>query len=498
MSHYILIISQRTTATSACLYDKNHYLFASAKQEFTLAIPQIGRVELDPENIWRSTLAACRQVLAKANVSAHQVVALGIANHRETVVAWHKQTGEAVYPAITWQDRRTYEDCQRLKAEGLEPWIQHKTGLVLDAYFSMSKMRWILQRLPRAKALAQQGLLAFGTIESFLVWRLTGGQRHLTDVTNASRTMLMNLHTLAWDEDLLQCFGIPRHTLPEIVANTGDFGLTQADLLGHAIPITALAGYQQAAMIGQACIRAQQFKAWVGTGAFLLLNTGANIQPSSKRLISTVAYRVKHQVSYALEGSVLNTGMAVKWLRDQLGVIQSVEETESLARSLRSNDGVYLIPAFTGLGAPYWQPNIQALCWGMSQHTTRAHLARAALEAVAYQLLDIKIALEQDSGYRIDRMAMDGALSHNAWLVQFLADMLDLPILMTPQLEASGEGVFLLTAIGCGWYEDLTAATQRWRVTEKIQPKMAQTTRHANHQGWLKALRQLIQYGQTR
>lgn len=493
MGHYILAIDQGTLSTKACIYDDEQYLIASAQQALPQSLPQIGRVEYDPDAIWHSCLAVCHQVLAQSNLNASQMLALGIANQRETTLVWHKETGQVLTPAIAWQDRRTLEYCKTLKAGGLEPWIQAKTGLLLDAYFSATKLHWILERIPRAKSLADQGLLAFGTVETYLVWRFTAGASHVTDVSNASRTLLMNIHTRQWDDELLQLFGIPHSMLPHIVNNTGDFGCTEASLFGAAIPITGLAGNLTAAMIGQACIQPGQLKALVGTGAFLLLNTGSQVVTSQHRLLSSVAYQVGDELAYVLEGSVLNTGMAVQWLMDPMKLIQSEQETEALARSLSTNDGFYLVPSFTGLAAPYWQGDIRAMCCGISRATTRAHFARGALEAVAYQLLDIKIALEQDAGIAIHDIRIGGALTSNEWFLQFWADMFHTPLLMaSAATEVIGKGAALLAAIGSGVYSDLSQATQHWRATRLIVPTLAETTRQRNHQGWQKALQMLF------
>ncbi len=492
MKQYILAIDQGTTSTKACIYDREQYLIAWAQQEFNQYFPQVGRVEHAPEELWQSVLTVCHKVLAIANVSASQIAALGISNQRETTILWHKHTGEAVYPAIVWQDRRTFDDCQRLKEQGLDALIHQKTGLLIDPYFSATKIRWILDHVPRAKDLADQGLLAFGTVESYLLWRLTGGKQHITDVTNASRTLLMNIHTLTWDPELLAIFAIPASLLPTIVQNVGDFGETLPALFGDAISIKALIGDQQAAMIGQACITPGTLKATLGTGAFLMLNSGSHVIQSTCHLISTVAYQVGGCVAYALEGSVFNTGTAVKWLRDQLGLIKTADETESLARSLSSNDGFYLVPSFTGFGAPYWQPEISAMCCGITRSTSKAHFARGALEAVAYQLLDIKIAMERDVAFTIHELRVDGGLAVNHWFLQFLADMLAIPLLMTSVTEASCSGAALLAAIGAGFYQDLTAATHHWHASRKILPTMASATRVANHQGWIKAVTMLL------
>lgn len=492
MAFYTLGIDQGTTSTKACIYDEEHRLIAWAQQEFKQYFPELGYVEHDPEEIWQSVLTVCHQVLAQTNLTARQIAAVGISNQRETTVVWHKSTGQILTPAIVWQDRRTLEYCKQLHEQGWADVIQQKTGLLIDPYFSGTKIRWILDHVPQAQSLAQQGLLAFGTIESYLVWRLTAGAMHITDVTNASRTLLMNIHRLEWDEELLALLKIPASLLPTIVPNTGDFGVTEASLFGGSIPIRGLAGDQQAAMIGQACVTPQSLKATIGTGAFLMVNTGERVIQSSCRLISTVAYQVGQDTAYALEGSVFNTGSIIKWLRDQMQLIRTSAETEDLARSLSHNDGFYLVPAFTGLGAPYWQADAKAMCCGMTRATSRAHFARGALEAIVYQLLDIQSAMEKDTGLKIEDIRVDGGLTANGWFMQFLADMLAVPLLLASVTEASCMGAALLAAIGAGQYADVRIATSHWQASRKILPTMASVIRQQNYQGWQKAVSMLL------
>ena len=492
MTQYLLAIDQGTTSTRACIYDEQQQLIATAQQSFNQSFPDLAWVEHDADEIWQSVLTVCRQALATAQLNACDIAGLGISNQRETTVLWHKITGDVIAPAIVWQDRRTLAYCETLKAQGLENFIQTKTGLVIDPYFSASKIRWLLDHHPVAKALADQGLLAFGTIESFLVWRLTGGATHITDVTNASRTLLMNIQTRQWDDELLAVFNIPRSVLPTIVSNTGHFGETVPALFGTAIAITGMAGDQQAAMIGEACIKPDTLKATLGTGAFLMLNTGHRLIQSQCRLLTTIAYQVGDDFAYALEGSVFNCGVAIQWLRDQLGLIQSAQETEALARSLSSNEGFYLVPAFTGLGAPYWRSDVRALCCGITRATTKAHFARGALEAVAYLLLAIKTAMEQEAALTISEIRVDGGLTANAWLLQFLTDMLQVPLRKSASAEASCRGAALLAGIGAGLYENLAAATAGWQQALCVTPSMDAVTREQNIHGWQQALAKCI------
>ncbi|HEY8495568.1 MAG TPA: glycerol kinase GlpK, partial [Limnochordales bacterium] len=396
---WVLALDQGTTSSRAIFFDREGRVVAVAQQEFRQHYPQPGWVEHDPEEIWATQLATAQQVLKKAGVSPADVAAIGITNQRETTVLWDRTTGKPVAPAIVWQDRRTAGMCDALKAEGAEPVVREKTGLVLDPYFSATKIAWLLDNVPGLRARAERGEIAFGTIDSWLVCRLTGGRVHATDYSNASRTMLLNIHTLAWDDELLALFGrIPKAILPQVLPSSHIYGETDPALLGARIPIGGIAGDQQAALFGQTCFDAGMAKNTYGTGSFLLLNTGTKPVKSRHGLLTTVAWGVGGQVSYALEGSVFVTGAAVQWLRDGLGIIASAAETEALALSVADTGGVYLVPAFAGLGAPYWDPYARGILVGITRGTTRAHVVRAALEAIAYQTVDVMRAMEQDAG----------------------------------------------------------------------------------------------------
>src|SRR5690606_24989595 len=418
-----------TTSSRAILFDREGRVVAVAQQEFRQRYPQPGWVEHDPEEIWATQLATAQQVLNQAGVSPADVAAIGITNQRETTVLWDRTTGKPVAPAIVWQDRRTAGMCDALKAEGAEAVVREKTGLVLDPYFSATKIAWLLDNVPGLRARAERGEIAFGTIDSWLVYRLTGGRVHATDYSNASRTMLLNIHTLAWDDELLALFGrIPKAILPQVLPSSHIYGETDPALLGAPIPIGGIAGDQQAALFGQTCFDAGMAKNTYGTGSFLLLNTGTRPVASRNGLLTTVAWGVGGQVSYALEGSVFVTGAAVQWLRDGLGIIASAAETEALALSVEDTGGVYLVPAFAGLGAPYWDPYARGIPVGITRGTTRAHVVRAALEAIAYQTVDVMQAMEQDAGVPLRALRVDGGAAVNDFLMQFQADLLNVPV----------------------------------------------------------------------
>ncbi|MCD6046915.1 MAG: Glycerol kinase [Gammaproteobacteria bacterium] len=491
-AYYILAIDQGTTSTRAILFDQDHHIIALDQQEFTQYFPQPGWVEHDAEEIWQTVLTTCQNAIAKSHVDPKLIVGLGISNQRETSILWEKSTGKVLGRAIVWQDRRTAEQCEKLKAENLTHWIQQKTGLLLDPYFSATKIRWMLDHLPGAQQKADNGELAFGTIESFLVWKLTAGKVHVTDVTNASRTLLMNISTRQWDQELLDLFKVPRALLPEIVSNAEKVGETDTGLLGIAIPITGMAGDQQAALVGQACIESGMLKTTLGTGAFLTLNTGKQLIYSSHQLLTTMGYDVKGDIAYVLEGSIFSAGAVLKWLRDELQLVQNVKETEALAQSLSGNDGVYLVPAFTGLGAPYWNPDVRGNLSGITRGTTKAHIVRAALESIAYQLRDVLDAMNKDVVDGIKEIRVDGGLTASAWLLQFIANLLNTPVLLTATQEASCYGASILAAIGAGCFPNLKSATQHWRAVRKFLPSFSAEERNSVYAGWLKAVHQLL------
>lgn len=480
---WILVLDEGTTSTRAMLFGVDGAIGGVSQKVLTQSYPKPGWVEHDPHEIVDKTIACARELIAKAG-GADRIAAIGITNQRETIVAWDRMTGKAICPAIVWQDRRTADFCDGLKSAGHEAMVQAQTGLLLDPYFSASKMRWILDSVPTAKSLGSR--LAFGTIETWLVWNLTGGL-HITDASNASRTCLLPLAASDWSHDLCALFGIEADSLAEIVPNAGDFGATAAEVFGGAIPITGLVGDQQSATIGQGCLNAGDTKATLGTGAFILTNLGATLPVSRHRLLGTVLYEAGGQRSYALEGSIFAAGSAIKWLRDSLGLLNSAAESEELARSVDSCEGVTFVPALSGLGAPHWRPDATAAFLGMTFATTRAHVARAALESVSQQARDIQEAFAAD-GARWTLVRVDGGMSSNDWLAQDLADILDLPVERPTDVETTARGAAMLAAVGAGLYPDLTAATAMLPGTEAFQPQLAVEERDHRLRMWRAAL----------
>lgn len=503
MQQVMLALDQGTSSSRALLFNQQGQVLAEAQQELNCQYPHQGWVEQDAEHIWLSVLKVCRDVLKQAQQQQLQVAGIGISNQRETTVAWHKSTGEVLAPAIVWQDRRTAAYCAELTAQGHAALVRQKTGLELDPYFSASKIHWLLQNQQTVAEAAAAGALCVGTIDSFLVWRLTGGTVHATDSSNASRTMLFNIHSLQWDQELLSLFQVPANCLPQVKQSADFYGLCAETIFGHAIPVLALAGDQQAAAIGQGCVSAGSLKSTYGTGCFALLNTGEQPLYSSNNLLTTVACTVQGQTLYALEGAIFVAGAAVKWLRDQLGVIQCASETETLAAGLLDNGGVYLVPAFTGLAAPHWRADVRAAVLGMTFGTGKAQLARAALEAVVYQTVDLLAAMQAD-GARITALKVDGGMVVNNWFCQYLADLLNLPVLRPATTESSAYGVALLAGISYGWYPDLAATAkrsdtvqrldtaQRLDTVQRFEPRMDDAQRAALLKGWHQAVAQVL------
>ncbi|SVB63384.1 uncharacterized protein METZ01_LOCUS216238, partial [marine metagenome] len=424
---YVLALDQGTTSSRAVLFDRDGQIKAMAQKEFQQIYPQAGWVEHDPEEIWSSQLQVAKEIIDC--VDKKDILTIGIANQRETTVMWDKTTGKTIYNAIVWQDRRTAYMTDQLKIDGLEQIFQTKTGLVLDPYFSGTKVKWILENIEGARAKAEQGKLAFGTVDSWLVWNLTGGRRHITDVTNASRTLLYNIHELDWDNVLLDILNIPKSVLPEVQPSSAVYGSTISNLFGSEIPISGIAGDQQAALFGQNCIEPGMVKNTYGTGCFMLMNTGGKLVKSGNNLLTTIAWQLSDKVEYALEGSVFVGGAVVQWLRDGLGIIESSSEIEYVASQVNETDGVYLVPAFSGLGAPHWDPHARGTIVGMTRGTTHAHIARAALEAIAYQSFDLLKAMEADSGIKLKQLRVDGGAAVNNLLMQFQADLLGVPVI---------------------------------------------------------------------
>lgn len=485
---FILAIDQGTTSTRSIVFDARGDIAGVDQREFPQSYPDLGWVEHDPETIWRDVVATARAALASAGVDAEAVAAIGVANQRETVVVWDRATGQAIHPAIVWQDRRTTEACEALRQAGHEALIQARTGLRLDPYFSASKLAWILDHAPGARAAAEQGKLAFGTIDSFLLWRLTGGRVHATDATNASRTLLFDIHRQAWDEELLALFDVPASLLPDVRDNCADFGETEPDLFGASIPIRGMAGDQQAALIGQACFEQGMIKATYGTGCFMLMNTGPQAVASNTRLLTTTAYRLNGQPTYALEGSIFVAGAAIKWLRDQLGLIVRASDTSSMATSVPDGHGVYMVPAFVGLGAPYWDPHAKGLIHGLTLDASAAHIARAALESVAFQTHDLVEAMFADGASRPSALRVDGGMAANDWLCAFLSGIIDAPVERPVNVETTALGAAFLAGLGAGVWPSLEAISAGWRLDRRVEPTMTAEQRSQCLVGWKDAV----------
>ena len=487
MACYILALDQGTSSSRAVLFDQEGTPVATAQREFPQIYPQAGWVEHDPEAIWSSQLQAARDVLLNAGVEPAEIAALGITNQRETTVVWDRATGKPIANAIVWQCRRTAERCDELRGQGLEPLIRERTGLLLDAYFSATKVRWLLDHVPDAARRAEAGELAFGTIDSWLIYRLTGGRIHATDATNASRTMLFDLRAGRWDEELSARLGVPMAMLPQVVDSSGVLGETDPSLLGAALPIAGVAGDQQAALFGQTCFHAGDAKNTYGTGSFLLLHTG-DTPPKAGKLLATVASRREGRLQYALEGSIFVTGAAVQWLRDGLQIIASAADVEALAASVESSDGVYFVPAFVGLGAPHWDPYARGAISGLTRGSTRAHSARAPLEAIALQTRDVLEAMEEESGLSLPALRVDGGASRNDLLMQIQADVIGRPVIRSAIPETTALGAAYLAGLGVGFWSGLDDVAGRWRSDRTFEPRMAAEQREELYAGWKRAV----------
>jgi len=483
---HVLAIDQGTTSTRAILFDAQARAVAVAHRELEQYYPQRGWVEHDSEQIWQDTLAVAGEVLGQTDV--RRVAGIGITNQRETIVIWDRATGKPIHRAIVWQDRRTADECARLKEEGTEPLVQSKTGLLLDPYFSATKLAWILDHVPGARKRAERGELAAGTIDCFLLWRLTGGTVHATDVTNASRTSLLGIRSGSWDADLCRLFRVPESLLPEVRDNSGLFGTTAPGLFDAELPIAGMAGDQQAALFGQACFHEGMIKSTYGTGCFMLVNTGSEPVASRHRLLTTPAYRLAGKTTYALEGSIFVAGAAVKWLRDGLGVIADAAETHGLATQVPDSHGVIMVPAFVGLGAPHWDPDARGAIFGLTLDATAAHFARAAVEAVAYQTLDLIEAMAKDFGSGIEGVRIDGGMAANTWLGQFLADVLQIPVERPQNLETTALGAAFLAGLATGVWDDLLTLERTWKQRDSFTPAMAAERRERLIAGWRDAV----------
>ncbi|MDT4968251.1 MAG: glycerol kinase [Acidobacteriota bacterium] len=488
---YIIAIDQGTTGTKVLVFDHEGQVRSRAYSEFTQYYPQPGWVEHDAEEIWRVSSGLVPEALAKAGIEASEIKAIGITNQRETTVIWDRVTGSPVCPALVWQDRRTSYICDELKARGLEETFKRKTGLVVDPYFSGTKIKWMLDNTEGLRTRAENGELAFGTIDSWLVWKLTAGRIHATDYSNASRTLLYNIQTLSWDEELSDLLGIPPALLPTVQPSSFVYGYTDPEkFFGQSIAISGIAGDQQAALFGQACYDAGLAKNTYGTGCFLLLNTGNKPVPSAEGMLTTIAWRIGHEpVEYALEGSVFISGAAVQWLRDGLGIIDDAAETEGLAKSLRSNDGVYFVPALVGLGAPHWDPRARGTIVGITRGTTRAHFARAALESMCYQTRDVVEAMQRDSGIALKEIRADGGAVANDFLMQFQADILGVPVEVPVVSETTSLGAAYLAGLAVGFWESKSELDIKWKAARRFEPQTCESDRSRLYERWLEAVR---------
>jgi len=484
----ILALDQGTTSSRAIVFDAAGAILAVAQKEFTQIFPQPGWVEHDPGEIWATQVAVAHEAMAHAGIHARDVAAIGITNQRETTVVWDRATGRPLYNAIVWQDRRTAAACDTLKARGLEPVVVRKTGLVLDAYFSGTKLAWILDNVSGARAAAAAGRLAFGTVDSWLIWKLSGGAAHVTDASNASRTMLYNIHTGGWDQELLAIFGIPDRVLPLVCASSGVVAETAAGLFANRIPIAGIAGDQQAALFGQRCVVPGMVKNTYGTGCFMLMHTGGRPVPSRSKLLTTVACQTGSSREYALEGSVFVAGAVVQWLRDGLGVIKSSADVERLAASVADNGDVYFVPAFAGLGSPHWDPYARGAILGLTRGSAAAHIARAALESIAFQTADVLRAMEADSGIRLAEMRVDGGAARNDMLMQFQADLLGVPVVRPKITETTALGAAYLAGLAVGYWKDGEQIGAQWQAERSFEPGMSRDRVDTLMAGWRKAV----------
>jgi glycerol kinase len=483
---YILALDQGTTSSRAILFDHAGSIVATVQKEFPQIFPKPGWVEHDPADIWSTQAGVAAEVLQKASVKATDVAAIGITNQRETAVVWDRATGQPICNAIVWQDRRTASICDRLKARKLDRTIRRKTGLVIDAYFSATKIQWILQNVKGARARAKAGQLAFGTVDSWLIWNLTGGKVHVTDPSNASRTMLYNIVKGEWDDELLTIFGVPRSMLPEVRSSSEVFGVST--LFGGSIPIAGIAGDQQAALFGQACTKPGMVKNTYGTGCFMLMNTGTKPIASKNNLLTTVAWRIGSRTEYALEGSIFIAGAVVQWLRDGLEMIRAAPDIEALAASVPDTGGVYLVPAFAGLGAPHWDQYARGAIVGLTRGTTKAHLARAALEGIALQVMDVLKAMESDSGIKLKELRVDGGASANDLLMQLQSDLLNVPVVRPKVAETTALGAAYLAGLAVGFWKSQADIARQWQADKRFKPAMKTAARNQAAAGWVKAL----------
>ena len=488
MGKYILALDQGTTSSRAILFDHDGNAKSVSQKEFTQIFPKPGWVEHDPKEIWSSQAAVIAEAITKIGVNGLDIAGIGITNQRETTIVWDADTGEPVYNAIVWQDRRTADYCDSLKAQGLTDRIRQKTGLIIDAYFSATKIRWILENVPGARERAERGELRFGTVDTWLVWMLTRGGKHVTDVSNASRTMLFNINTLKWDEELLALLGIPASMMPEVCASSEVYGYTKTTIFAHEVPIAGIAGDQQAALFGQMCTEPGTVKNTYGTGCFLLMNSGEKPIMSSNNLLTTIAWKIGDTVNYALEGSIFVAGSVVQWLRDGLGVIRSSAEVEELAASVPDTGGVYFVPALTGLGAPYWDPYSKGTITGLTRGSTAAHIARAALEGIAFQTMDIVKAMEKDAGVSLKELKVDGGASRNNLLMQFQSDILGTSVIRPCVTETTALGAAYLAGLAVGFWDSLDTIRRQWQAERTFRPLMSAACAEEKKKDWKDAI----------
>jgi glycerol kinase len=489
---YLLAIDQGTTSSRAIIFNAAGDLIASASEEFEQIFPDDGWVEHQPQAIWQTTLSACQKVIAKSALQAEDILAIGITNQRETTLVWDKTTGEPIYNAIVWQDRRTAERCKNLKKNaGIVTKVKDKTGLLIDPYFSASKVEWLLDNVDGAREKANAGRLCFGTVDTFLLWHLTKGKTFATDATNASRTMLFNIIDNCWDDELLAIFNIPKTMLPEVKNSADDFGVTATEHFGLPIAISAMIGDQQAALVGQACFEKGMMKSTYGTGCFVMVNTGKQVQYSQHKMLTTIAYRLAGEITYALEGSIFMAGATMQWIRDGIKLIDNVEQSQAIAESMTAENHVYLVPAFTGLGAPHWQPDARGAIVGLTRDSGITEIVTAALASVAYQTRDLLVALQQD-GIDITQLRVDGGMVVNDWLLQFLSDILNRVIERPKVTETTALGAALLAGLQQDLFESVEQAAEYWQVERKFSPQMSEESRARHYQGWLTALDKVL------
>jgi|TARA_B100000959_G_scaffold195107_1_gene204104 glycerol kinase len=487
----ILAIDQGTTSTKAIAFLVNGKKLFSSQLEFKQYFPKNGWVEHNPNEIWKKTLKVIKNVTKKCARKKIKILTIGITNQRETTVLWDKTNGKPVYNAIVWQDRRTEDFCNKLKSKNKESIIRKKTGLLLDPYFSASKARWIIKNVPKAKNLIKEKKLLFGTIDTFLIWKLTSGKVHATDATNACRTMLFNINNNKWDNEILKIFNISKNILPEVKNSADNFGMTKKSIIGKSIPINGVVGDQQAATIGQCCFSPGSVKSTYGTGAFVLMNTGSKKIFSKNKLLTTICYRLNGKVTYALEGSIFIAGAGVQWLRDKMKIITKATETEKIVKSLKSNNGIYIVPAFTGLGAPYWRPNARGLICGLTRDTSRKEIVRATLESVAYQSYDLFNAMKRD-GVKHKIVKVDGGMVKNNWFSQFLSNVIDTKVIRPKVHETTALGAAFMAGLKIGVYKSLSDISKNWKVDQKFSPKISKSNRTKLLKGWEQAIRKTL------